>query len=163
MTYRVFSPFAAAFLFACSGPPAVEETSAPQAEAPEAPVPPVPGWEKVAGAGGTVLRLTDGRQSLLAITCGPARLSVTAPSFRPVMSEDRFVLGLGDEPVTLVANPYEQEKGEGVTGEGPVPAGLGAWMEKASEVSALYGAQQAGPYPAPPPPLKASLAESCGL
>src|SRR3546814_11728218 len=79
----------------------------------------------------------------------PARLVVQVPAFEPVMSEDRFALGLGAEPVTLVADPYEQELQTGVRGEGPVPEHFAALLDEAAEVRARYGAQQAGPHPAP--------------
>lgn len=144
-----------------SGPPVpAQETPAPSAAAPA----PEMVWGSVAGGGGTTLRLT-GEDGIvrMSIACmgDPARLVVNVPEFRPVMSEDRFALGLGSEPVTLVANPYEQEAQPGVTGEGPVPDNLRAFVDAADEVRALYGAQQTGPYPAPAPELKQLLIQAC--
>src|SRR3546814_17825835 len=99
----------------------------------------------------------------MSIACldDPARLVVQVPAFEPVMSEDRFALGLGAEPVTLVADPYEQELQTGVRGEGPVPENFAALLDEAAEVRALYGAQQAGPHPAPQSALKERLVDAC--
>ena len=117
----------------------------------------------------------DGTQRLTIACLGsPKRLVVNAPDFEPVMSEDRFAFGVGEEPVTLVANPYQQDVRPGVTGEGPVPGDFaelldealvgmasGALLEGAGDVRALYGSQQAGPYPAPPAALKEQLVKAC--
>ncbi len=171
---------AAAALTACSGEAPDDRQPAEQPDIPQASGPPVPGqaapapsapasapamaWGSVAGGEGTALRLTgkDG-EVRMSIACigDPPRLVVNVPDFRPVMSEDRFALGLGSEPVTLVANPYEQEARPGVTGEGPVPDDFPAFVDAAAEVRALYGAQQTGPYPAPAPELKGLLVEAC--
>ncbi|MFC7499074.1 hypothetical protein ACFQRC_07545 [Enterovirga sp. GCM10030262] len=101
---------------------------------------------------------------VLSIVClaGPTRLAVNVPGFEPVMSEDRFAFGLGEEPVTLVANPYEQDARPGVTGEGPVPDNFEALLNAAGDVRALYGSQQTGPHAPPPPELRRLLAEGCG-
>lgn len=171
---------AAAALVSCSGEaPDTKRQPAEQPDIPQASGPPVPdqeppptaptpapamAWESVAGGVGTELRLTgkDGNVRM-SIACmgNPPRLVVNVPEFRPVMSEDRFALGLGSEPVTLVANPYEQETRPGVTGEGSVPDNLSAFVDAAGEVRALYGAQQTGPYPAPSRELKQLLVEAC--
>lgn len=147
--------------------PTPSESPAPRQDAPNSQDPSGTSgavWESVASDAGTTLRLAAGDESLrMSIAClaDPARLVVNVPAFEPVMSEDRFALGLGAEPVTLVANPYEQKPQGGVTGEGPVPGNLAALIDGAAEVRALYGAQQAGPYPAPPPPLKERLVTAC--
>ena len=144
-----------------SGPP-IAAVGKPREPAPAPDRQPV--WESVASGEGTALRLvaTDGTIGMsLACLGRPVRLAVNVPTFEPVMSEDRFALGMGEEPVTLVANPYEQEARPGVTGEGPVPDNFEAFLEAADAVRAVYGAQQIGPYPAPPPSLKALLVEAC--
>lgn len=141
-----------------SGAPVVAQLPPEAGDAPEAAA-----WESLSGSAGVTLRWagSDGTVGLsIACLADPLRLSVRVPAFEPVTSEDRFALGLGDEPVTLVANPYEQDA-PGVTGEGPVPENFGALLDNAAEVRALYGAQQTGPLPAPPPELKDRLAAAC--
>ena len=143
-----------------SGPP-VPEQGPPDAAAAGAQA---AAWEVIASGDGTALRLMadDGTQRLTIACLGsPKRLVVNAPDFEPVMSEDRFAFGVGEEPVTLVANPYQQDVRPGVTGEGPVPGDFAELLEGAGDVRALYGSQQAGPYPAPPAALKEQLVKAC--
>jgi len=143
-----------------SGPPVAQQVDAPVAP------PPArigPAWEAVTGPDGTGLRLVAaGGQLLLGIACrdGTQQLAVAAPAFRPIGSEDRFSLGLGDEPVTLVADPTKQ-KGAGVRAEGSAPNEFRSLLGRAERISAVYGAQRAGPYPAPPERLKGRLSEAC--
>jgi hypothetical protein len=143
-----------------SGPPVAQQVdTAPTASPP----PGAPAWESAASLEGTAIRLTqvDGKL-LLSVAClrGPVRLVATAPGFSPIGSEDRFSLGLGDEPVTLVADPTPQAQ-SGVTAEGAVPDRFEELLEEAKQVSALYGTQRIGPVPAPSEALKKALAKSC--
>lgn len=142
-----------------SGPPVVQQVErdadAPQSEA---------GWDSIASGEGTALRLNDADGALaMSVAClaNPARLVVNVPSFSPVGSEDRFALGLGDEPVTLVADPTRQELRPGVTAEGPIPQNIEALLAGAERWSANYGYQNGGPYPAPPNEATALLATAC--
>ena len=142
-----------------SGPPVAQQVEAapPSTQGAE----PGPRWESAASGEGSALRLKAADGALLMnIAClgKPARLVVTMPSFSLVGSEDRFSLGLGSEPITLVADPTRQ-KGPGVTAEGPAPER--ALLEKAETVSAHYGTQQVGPVPAPPEKLREMLAKAC--
>jgi hypothetical protein len=143
-----------------SGPPVAQQADAVPSSAPGESG---PTWESAASGEGTALRLTapDGRL-LLSIAClrTPRRLIASAPGFKAIGSEDRFSLGLGEEPVTLVADPTRQEK-SGVTAEGAVPASFGKLLDEAKQVSALYGSQQIGPHPAPGEALKEALARDC--
>jgi hypothetical protein len=142
-----------------SGPPVAQQVNAsPPPSLPSA----APSWESAVSGEGTALRLTEsGGRLLLGIAClgSPARLTATAPGFSAIGSEDRFSLGLGQEPVTLVANLKSREGG--VTAEGAVPDDFGALLDRASEISALYGTQRIGPVPAPPEALKEALAQVC--
>lgn len=141
-----------------SGPPVAQQVDPSARASPSA----APAWESAAGSEGTALRLTgpDGRL-LLSIAClgSPARLTATAPVFTAIGSEERFSLGLGQEPVILVAD-LERSDGE-VTAEGAVPDRFEKLLERAPEISALYGTQRIGPVPAPSKPLKESLAKAC--
>ena len=142
-----------------SGPPVAQQVEAVRSSAPRQDY---PAWESAASGEGTALRLTGaGGKLLLSIAClgSPARLAATAPGFTITGSEDRFSLGLGDEPVTLVADLSAAKAG--VTAEGIVPGGLAGLLAKAEQISALYGTQQIGPVAAPPEALKHALAKSC--
>lgn len=136
-----------------SGPPVVQqaepELNKPQAQA-------ASGWSAEGGA----LRFGEGEAASLILRCRKGKLIVTAPAFKPIGSEDRFSLGLGNEPVTLVADPTRQS-GSGVTAEAPAPDDLQALLGNSGQVSALYGTQQAGPYPAPSPQAAGALAAGC--
>ena len=141
-----------------SGPPVAQQVNASTAPS----LPSAAAWESAASGEGTALRLTEpGGRLLLGIAClgSPARLTATAPGFSPIGSEDRFSLGLGEEPVTLVADLQRREGG--VVAEGGVPEDFENLLERASEVSALYGTQRIGPVTAPPEALKEALAKAC--
>lgn len=145
-----------------SGPPRPNEipVAAPPVDASD----PASGWESAASGEGMALRLTGaggGLQLSLACLAGPPRLAASAPGFTPIGSEDRFSLGVGDEPVTLVANPDGQKAGSGVTAEGPIPEGFATLIAGATRVSASYGAQQSGPHPPPPAELARRFGEAC--
>lgn len=139
-----------------SGPPVVqqaereEEAAAPAAQ-------PASGWEQ-AGENGIRLKGDDGK-IVLALSCAGGNLRATAPSFTPIGSEDRFSLGLGNEPVTLVADLGS--KAPGVTAEGAAPANFEALLGSADQMSALYGTQQVGPVPGPSAALRQKLAGAC--
>ena len=176
MRYAIFSVF---FLAACgssseepsapkdkldlpvpSGPPVVQQVDEMAPVAPDKAGPP---WESVASGGTTALRLIEaGGKVLMSIACvsGPTRLVVTVPSFTPIGSEDRFSFGIDQKPVTLVADPAKRKQ-SGVAGEGPVPANFGDLLKRAERISGHYGAQKAGPYPAPPEALREALAKAC--
>ena len=144
-----------------SGPPVAQQVDAKTPTSLSAPG--RAAWESATGQPGTALRYVgaDGKP-LLSLACSgsPVRLAAHVPAFSPIGSEDRFSLGLGKEPVTLVADPARQSGG-GVTGEGPVPNEFERLLKAAGEVSAVYGSSQAGPYPPPPKALADRLAEAC--
>jgi hypothetical protein len=143
-----------------SGPPVAQQVDA---DAPPPPLPAAPAWESAASPEGTSLRLTQADGTLLlSIACvgRSARLVATAPGLSAIGSEDRFSLGLGSEPVTLVAD-LAGEAPAGVTAEGPVPDGFEKLVDEAKQISALYGTQRIGPVPAPSEALKKALAKAC--
>nr|WP_295373185.1 hypothetical protein [uncultured Sphingosinicella sp.] len=142
-----------------SGPPVAQQPE-PQPLQP-APAADAAQWESAVSGPATSLRLVEGGQPRLALTClpNPARLVANAPEFKPIGSEDRFSLGLGDEPVTLVADLGAQG---GVTAEAPVPETLPQLLRQAKQITARYGTQQVGPVAAPPPQLIRAFFEACG-
>jgi hypothetical protein len=97
----------------------------------------------------------------MSIACmeAPKRLVVSVPGLQPIGSEERFSLGLGNEPVTLVADPTRQK--QGVIAEGAAPENFAELLESAAQIGGMYGTQQVGPYPAPPKSLVQSLARQC--
>lgn len=149
-----------------AAPPAPETREEPTAPAEPMPIAkeePGPSWSSVASGEGTALRLSGADGMLrMTIACmgSPPVLRVSVPGFSPIGSEDRFALGIGDEPVTLVADPTRQPE-PGVTAEGPPPPRLADWLAAADQVTALYGTQQVGPVAPPPPELGRSLAAAC--
>ena len=107
------------------------------------------------------VRLTDGAGSLtIACRPDPPRLAVTAASFLPIGSEDRFALGINSEPVTLVADPSRQGSTR-VAATGLIPPDFERLFEQPVVVSALYGTQRWGPVTLTPESLS-SLAHACG-
>ena len=110
-----------------------------------------------------MVRLIDDReapQMLFGCQGSPRRLLASVPAFSVIGSEDRFMLALGEEPVTLVADPTRQQP-PGVTGTGAVPDGLEQLLATAGTIGAVYGAQQAGPFPPLPAGLREGLAKAC--
>jgi hypothetical protein len=142
-----------------SGPPVIQQA---KEEVPNTAIEGEPRWESATGDGGTGIRFVgnDGAAAL-SIFCPEAgrRLVVSVPSFKPIGSEDRFVLALGQEPVTLVADPTRQKSG--VTAEGAAPENLKALLEKAETIGAHYGNQQIGPHPTPAQVLLEALTKEC--
>ena len=138
-----------------SGPPIVQQVE-PEEEKPAVAAPAESGWTATGGG----LQLIDAGKTALTIRCTNGKLVVHAPSFTPIGSEDRFAFGLGDEPVTMVADPTRQP-GPGVTAETPVPDNLESLWRNAGQMRALYGTQQVGPIAAPPPALADPFLQSC--
>lgn len=145
-----------------SGPPIVQQVQPDAAAGPSTRL--GLGWESVASGEGATLRLNNPDGSLrMSIAClaDPGRLVVAVPSFTPIGSEDRFAFAVGNEPVTLVADPTRQRPGAGVTGEGPIPDDLASLLAGANEIGALYGTQRVGPHIPPPAELAGGFAEAC--
>ena len=143
-----------------SGPPVVQQVDR---KAPEAVGETQPRWESATGATGTALRLIGkGGATEMSMMClaGPKRLVVNVPGFSAIGSEDRFALALGEEPLTLVADPMRQK--QGVTAEGPAPADFNDLLTGAETIGAMYGNQKIGPHPAPAKSLLEALAKECG-
>lgn len=147
-----------------SGPPVPQQEEALQNGAAAASQPAaVPHWETVVTGVGMGLQWLDGGEQRLNIACvvDPVGLVVQAPGFKPIASEDRFMLGLGNEPVTLVADLAESGAAGGVVAEGPLPEGFDDLLRNAPQISALYGTQQVGPVPAPSDDLIDTFVKTC--
>jgi hypothetical protein len=112
--------------------------------------------------GGLRIDNPDGTLRMSVVCTGsPSKLVASVPSFTPIGSEDRFALAIGEEPVTLVADPTRQKAGSGVRAEGPVPDNFPALLAAAGEVGALYGTQKIGPHPLTKD-AASRLAKECG-
>ena len=139
-------------------------TAAPaQAGDPEAPAANA-GWDLQSSGEGVALAFpASGETAAVRLFCpaGAKRLIVNVPAFRPIGSEERLSFGSGGEAHALVADPrFGDAQRGGVTGEGAVPANLGALIS--GPVSVSYGAQNSGPHPAPPQNLAAAFVAACG-
>ena len=144
--------------------------SAASAAKPRAPTLPVPSesrdragrWSLQRSAGGTDLALlTAPGATTMRLSCpaGKNQLRVNVPAFRPIGSEERLSFGGGGEVVALVADSGGDARNGGVTGAGAVPAALATMLK--GEISASYGAQHSGPYPAPPQAAAKAFVAAC--
>ena len=152
----IFAPaLGALLLVACSDNDA--QTSQPPIDEAEsaAPLPDEPpvgaGWSMVSSGEGVALRLEEGGELIASLACmrDPAGLRVESDRFQPVMSEDRFTIGAGDEASAMAAN-LEAERERGVEASGDIPADLLDRIEAGGEIAFNYGAQNLGPFPAVP-------------
>jgi uncharacterized membrane protein len=105
-----------------------------------------------ASGGGTAIRLF--------CAAGQRRLLVNVPSFRPIGSEERLSFGGAGDAAALVADTRGDRQRGGVSGIGPVPPQLAAFL--AGPVSASYGSQTSGPHPAVPADLARGFVAACG-
>ena len=123
-----------------SGPPVVQQAQ-PGQEGLQ------PGVEVQSTGTGLRIDNPDGTVRMSVVCTGsPAKLVAIVPSFTPVGSEERFALAIGQEPVTLVADPTRQRPGTGVRAEAPVPEDFAPLLAAADQVGALYGTQKIGPH-----------------
>ena len=113
---------------------------------------------------GVLRLLTSERNLVMVIACRAEAGGLLAyvPSFTPIGSEDRFNLGLGNEPVTLVAGLTPRQGKSGVTATGATPNGFERLFTQAAQISANYGTQTLGPLPPPSAPMAAHFAKRCG-
>ena len=140
-----------------SGPPVVQQA---KTEEPGATGKPRLEWERGESGAGLRLNNLDGTVRM-SIACAGSKLVVNVPSFTPIGSEDRFMLALGQNPVTLVADPTRQRPGTGVTAEGPAPRNLGGLLSSGPTVGALYGTQKIEADAPPSSKLANQLASGC--
>ena len=125
------------------------------------PAQPAAAWDLFASGEGTSLVFPASGDPSIRLFC-PARkgeILVNIPAFRPIGSEERLSFGSGSAVHALVADTKGDRQRGGVSGTGAVPAGLGALI--GGPVSAVYGAQQSGPHPAPPQDLARAFITAC--
>jgi uncharacterized membrane protein len=124
---------------------------------------PAAGWDLQSSGEGAALVLAAAPDAPPAIRLfcpsRQGRLLVNVPGFRPVGSEERLSFGGGGDAAALVADPAGDRQRGGVSGIGPVPAQLAAFL--AGPVSASYGAQASGPHPVIPADLARGFVAAC--
>ncbi|MDO8901400.1 MAG: hypothetical protein Q7V15_08610 [Phenylobacterium sp.] len=150
-------------LGACA--PAEAPAPPPEAvvESPPAPIAPGLTWAISATGEGNVLLLTDAAGApVLRLGClrNPAVMTLVVEGFTPISSEDRLTVGLDDELFVFVAD-LRTSRNTGVVAEAPVSADFLERLQTTSAVSAVYGAQQVGPYMPPPSDVAAGFAAEC--
>lgn len=121
------------------------------------------GWSRGESEGGVVLTLTDARDvPTMTMRCAgdPAEFVVRVIGFTPIGSEERLSLGLGEEIVTMVADP--EDRSGGVVATTHDPAAIAGPLRAADAIVASYGAQNFGSVAPPAPEAINSLIESCG-
>jgi hypothetical protein len=162
--FLMTAPIMGALVLAACGqqapqPPVDEgESVAPMPEQP----PVGPGWTRVSSGEGAALRLEEDGALVAAIAClrSPARLHAETDRFQPVMSEDRFTLGVGGEAYALAAD-LEADREQGVEASGDIPPGLLDRLEAGGEITFNYGDLNLGPFPAIPEADRAAFVAEC--
>jgi len=120
-------------------------------------------WDLQSSGEGAALALLPAQgNATIRLFCpaGANRLLVNVPGFRPIGSEERLSFGSGGEVVALVADTRGDARRGGVSGTGEVPSNLAVLI--GGPLSASYGAQTSGPYPAPPQHLSRAFVAACG-
>lgn len=134
-----------------------EETTAPQ------PLPEnVRRWTLIEGDDGVAMALLgEGDRQVLHMAClaGPSRMQVIASEFTVIGSEERLTMGAADEAFGFVADT--QREGPGVQAEAAIDLSLLEHLTRTDEIAAVYGAQQVGPYPAPPEDVMSAFVAGC--
>jgi hypothetical protein len=153
--------FAAALGCEPSAPPA-EAVPSP-ADFPEETSQAGPRWRVEVTSSGIALAMDDesgAEAARLACVRDPARMTVVVEAFRAIGSEERLSFGVDGEAFVFVADPMA-DRPSGVQAETAISGELLGMLEEAREVSAMYGAQQFGPHPAPDAEIRARFVEAC--
>ena len=95
----------------------------------------------------------------LACLDGPPRIQVIASEFTVIGSEERLTLGAADEAFGFVADTMRE--GPGVQAEAAIDPSLLEHLARTDDIAAVYGAQQVGPYPAPPQDVTDAFVTGC--
>ena len=119
-------------------------------------------WSLVASGEGVALRLEGEDDLIAALACmrDPAGLRAETDRFRPIMSEDRFTVGVGGEAYALAAD-LEADRERGVEASGDIPADLLDRLQAGGEIAFNYGAQNLGPFPAVSPADRDAFLAGC--
>ncbi|CAN5715602.1 hypothetical protein BH23GEM6_BH23GEM6_24520 [soil metagenome] len=113
---------------------------------------------------GTTLLLTDASgASVLSISCReePRTMTIDVEKFQPVSSEDRMSVGAGDEAFVFVADLADTTT-SGVRAHAPTSEMFLEHFQRATQISASYGAQTVGPHMPPDPSDTKRFVGACG-
>ena len=139
------------------------EAAAPSAETTlDTAAVPTQRWELISDASQAALVLLgegDRQQFHLACLDRPARMTVLVSGITVIGSEERLTLGAADEAFGFVADV--ERSGPGVQAEAAIDPSFLEHLSRSSDISAVYGAQQVGPYPAPAPDQTAEFTGAC--
>jgi hypothetical protein len=156
----------ASTLIACgdaSSPSQVTEEG-PATAAPPAPATPATAatWSRLSSGEGEALRLEDNGELIALLVCRAdgSGLHAGSDQLSPVMSEERFTVGAGDEAFTLVAD-LATPRPRGVQASGPIPADFLNRVEAGEPVTFNYGAHTLGPFPSIPAADARAFAGAC--
>ena len=157
-----------ALLAACSSQPSLDsdpaanDSTATPAPGPESPDQPTAAWDMSSSGEGTALVFPASGDPAIRLFCPASNdeILVNVPAFRPIGSEERLSFGSGSAVHALVADTKGDRQRGGVSGTGAVPENLAALI--GGPISAVYGAQNSGPHPAPPQDLARAFAAACG-
>lgn len=123
---------------------------------------PVLAWTHVSHDDGAALVLQEDGKDVLRLTCVRGEgLTVHANRFKPVDSEERMTVGAGDVAVTLVATADATRNPPAVKATGPLEPAFLAAVENGQKIAANHGAQDAGPFDAPPPAIARAFVTGC--
>jgi uncharacterized membrane protein len=124
--------------------------------------PAAPAWDLVSSGEGVALVTPAKGNPAVRLFCpaGENEILVNVPAFRPIGSEERLTFGSDGNAHALVADTRGDRLRGGVSGTGAVPRNLGGLL--GGPVSVSYGAQNSGPYPAPPDSLARAFIGACG-
>ncbi len=119
-------------------------------------------WTLVDGdEGAALVLLGEGDRQVLHLAClpDPARMQVIASDISVIGSEERLTLGVADEAFGFVADTMRG--GPGVLAEATIDPQFLEHLSRTADISAIYGAQQVGPWPAPPEGQRLTFVQRC--
>lgn len=119
-------------------------------------------WDTISSGEGSALVLQrEGGFVVLNIAClnAPPRMRVSVPDFSEISSEERLSFGADSEPFVFVAQLGDAEPG--VAAERDVSLDLAERLLNARTIAVNYGAQNAGPYAAPPREVAEIFVTAC--
>jgi hypothetical protein len=111
----------------------------------------------VTGGGLAIIHAPAGKEDLRIYCTADGKVGAQAPTLKPIASEERFSLGAGSDAHVLVADP----SAGGVVADGPMDDALITTLAGGKPISASYGAQNLGPFAAPPEDLRNTFAANC--
>lgn len=156
MMYRIPASRYAAGLFAlilgaCLADQPADDRDPPPPDDTAAAVDPSPWNLRITGGGASLSLPPDQTGAIpfrVACVRDPVIISIESETIAPIGSEERFSFGIDDEPYVFVAD-VTGTLARGVYAERPIDDEILGRLERARELSAVYGATRFGPYPAP--------------